>query len=192
MNVRECDGAARFIGRHCRARRASLRRVTIEGEREFFERHYVRSLRYAIKKFPSLSRAEHEDIVQHAWETILRRLRKAGDGSRPTVQETYGEGWVLTFVNWAGLNWLRSARRRGAVQQRLTAPEEVLHPRHPRLDLCLEELPDRQLDILLRTEVHGETQTEIARRLGLHLNTVNTLRTQALTALRTCLETSEP
>lgn len=192
MTTPRWEGAARAIGRHRRARRTSVRPVTSSREREFFDRHYLQSLRYAITRFPRLSRAEQEDIVHAAWERILLRLRRADDTNHPGDEERYGAGWVLTFVNWAGLNWLRSTRTRAALLERMPVPEEELHPAHPRLGLCLEQLPDRQLDILLRIEVRGESQQEIADSLGVHRNTVGTQRTMALEALRDCMEANEP
>jgi RNA polymerase sigma-70 factor (ECF subfamily) len=118
-----------------------------------------------------------EDLTQDAF---LKVWRSAG-GYRPERGSV--RTWVLSIVRNRGIDQIRSLASRRRTQDRLEQSAPTSQPseafaeawhryRSERVGEALGTLPPEQREVITLAHLHGRTQQEIARHLGLPLGTV--------------------
>ena len=157
--------------------------------------HYATALAVARRKYPGLSPADHEDIVQEAIANVLDRLRRGALDDVPS--------YLLRVVFTAGAHVLQDRHRatlsldvrdgdpdgvERLVDRSVTplSPEERLLERdacaHVRRVL-LEQLDADERRALTLRMVHERLPVEIAAELGITVRRYRNLRERALRKL---------
>ena len=156
-----------------------LMAVVEGGDADAFAALYDRHSRAAYGMAYRLmnERQAAEDLTQDAF---LKVWRSAG-GYRPERGSV--RTWVLSIVHNRGIDQIRSIASRRRTQDRversapLSQPSEAFAEawhryKSERVGEALGTLPPKQREVITLAHLHGRTQQEIARHLGLPLGTV--------------------
>jgi RNA polymerase sigma-70 factor (ECF subfamily) len=129
------------------------------------------------------------DLVQQVLMTTLERLR-AGEVREPGRIASF----VLGMCRMMVLEQRRGARRRDALLETYAdngahaEPGETRVIEAPRLERCLEALPERERSVLVLSFYAERPAEETGRELGLTAANVRVIRHRALARLRACIE----
>lgn len=135
--------------------------------------------------------AESEDALQTAYANVWRRASSFERGRASAMT------WLIAIARNAAIDALR---RRGAgvygderQDERASddpTPEEFAETasEHAALRRCLDELEERQKDVVTTAFFHGKTYAEVAEASSTPLGTVKSWVRRSLLKLRECLE----
>lgn len=150
-----------------------------------------------------------------AWAICLRLLRDR-QAAEDAMQDAYvkvwnqaatyrpqlglAEAWLASIVRHTCLDHLRDSRRTASRRVELddvAETAELADPRSPevlmasrlggREEECIDQLQERQRDLLTAAYVMGQSHAELARERQMPLGTVKTLIRRAIVAVRDCL-----
>ena len=162
---------------------------TAQGDRSAFDdlyRRYARSVfGLALRRLGDRGRAE--DAVQETFASIWRSAASYRPDRGP------GAPWLYAVARNAIVD-----RTRGRVDVPAEIPEQAAHEPGPpelaeqswvawRVHRALEELPDREREVIALAYWSGLSQSEVAEFLGLPLGTVKTRTRSALAHLADAL-----
>ena len=161
------------------------------GDRAAFETLYRRYARaifgLALRRLGDRARAE--DAVQETFTSVWRSARSYGPSAGP------GAPWLYAVARNAIID-----RSRARVEPPVEVPDEAVRRARPapsspsglgsrwRVHRALEELPEREREVLSLAYWSGLSQSEVAEFLGIPLGTVKTRTRAALARLADVLE----
>ncbi len=169
---------------------AELIQLTGTGDRAAFEQLYRRYARsvfgLALRRLGDRARAE--DAVQETFASVWRSARTYRPERGP------GAPWVYTVARNAIVD-----RTRARYEPPMKAPDEATPDAGPleqaeqnwvawRVHRALDELPEREREVVALAYWSGLSQTEVAEFLGIPLGTVKTRTRAALGRLAELLE----
>jgi RNA polymerase sigma-70 factor (ECF subfamily) len=166
-----------------------------------------------IQRAATGDRAAFEDLYRRYARSVFGlALRRLGDRGRAedAVQETFASIWRSASSyrpeRGPGAPWLYAVARNAIVDRArsrsepaMEAPEEEAHDPQPperaeqswvawRVHRALEELPEREREVIALAYWSGLSQSEVAEFLGIPLGTVKTRTRAALAHLAEILE----
>lgn len=155
---------------------------------ELLYSRYVRSVfGLALRRLGDRHRAE--DAVQEAFTAVWRSAKSYRPERGPAA------GWLYTVARNAIVDGFRRNRSAADVELPELVSSEPGPPEQAeesyaawRVHRALEELPEREREIIELAYWSGLTQTEVANFLGVPLGTVKTRNRAALARLATLLE----
>lgn len=154
--------------------------------KEFFEREYVPSCRYAVSLLGDAHEAE--DAVQEVFVKLWEQ--------KPELLGTEGiKYYLLTSVRNKCISILRTRKSRTVVfaEHAPEQPEEHITERqhrenisdqHSRLQLALSQLPPACKDVFLLVKLHGLSYRQAADQLEISIKTVENQMGKALRIFR--------
>jgi RNA polymerase sigma-70 factor (ECF subfamily) len=129
------------------------------------------------------------DLVQVVLVRVLEALR----GGRVETPDSLGS-FVFGTCRYVSWDLRRAERRQRAIEAAaLTLQQDALPPVSSEFDVlrlmgCLQQLPERDGQVVRMTFMEDRSSDEIARRLGLSVGNVRVVRHRALARLHDCLE----
>jgi RNA polymerase sigma-70 factor (ECF subfamily) len=143
-------------------------------------------------------RVQSQAIAEELAQNVFLRIYLSRGKYEPTAKFTT---WMFRIAGNLALNWIRDRRRERtdtSINARLPRGEEFQYPdRKPSVEQMLirraqldevrravEELPERQRNVVIMHKYHGKSYAEIADELGCTPQAVKSLLFRAYSALR--------
>ena len=145
--------------------------------------------RYAVDLLAFLtvtlrSRADAEDVLQNVFIKIVRNRRRLAGAGRL-------DGYVFRIARNEAMTFLRRCRRERTGVDRWLAPAKTEAPDHDlaeQLEAALNQLPLPQRQVVVLKTYREKTFGEIARMLGISLNTAASRYRYGMDKLRSLLK----
>jgi RNA polymerase sigma factor (sigma-70 family) len=125
-----------------------------------------------------------------AWDVLQSAYLKILEGKAKFLERSTLKTWLFSVIRLTALEWVRQERQR-AILPMLEVADEDERPDSRSYEEVLQQLPEKQREVLVLVFYHGETLAAVSEILELSIGTVRTHYDRGKKNLRVILQNKQ-